>query len=102
MLLSVTTPLLHGPPPHVHWWMTSTSPTPDQIFVFGWRWWNGLNWSVPVSASVHPSRLPFYATLPASHLIAENLCWCLYWPAGARVPRVNPNTGEVTGKAWSS
>ena len=29
--------------------------------------------------------------------VTGDLAWCMDWPEGARVPRINPATGAVTG-----
>lgn len=68
-----------GKPPHVGWWLTET----------GWRWWDGISFS---------SAVPEWKTSDHAGWIARGMDawpfphrWCDYWPANARVPRINPN-----------
>ena len=83
-----------GPPPHVGWWMCGKY----MEFPETWRWWNGDwygDWSyffVPNDSTPRPDEL-------APDNFTKNIRWCHYWPKNARVPRINPNTGEVTGGA---
>jgi hypothetical protein len=76
-----------GPPPHVGWWYTFG----------GWRWWNGKEWSQPAYPDESKVAVGLAAAIPASDFIASIIVWCYHWPARARVERVNPETGEVTG-----
>jgi len=80
-----------GPPPHVGWWNASTIRKDDV-----WRWWNGSEWSR------HRYSVPFGANDEASKpsgLTSAAIEWRWYWHPHARVPRINPATGEVTGSA---
>ena len=91
-----------GEPPHVGWWLTAVLPemkgsTGDK----GWRWWNGLHWSAPVTSN--EARLkdgPAIAKRRAGYSSIwglQDIHWSYEWPKNARVGRVNPDTGEVTG-----
>jgi hypothetical protein len=75
-----------GPPPHVGWWNASVGCDPEV-----WRWWNGWRWSLPATPITSPLSARNAATMSASQ--PTNLCiqWRHYYPANARVPRINPN-----------
>lgn len=76
-----------GPPPHVGWWNASILKNTDI-----WRWWDGINWSEStkcifnafVAGEVAKRRAPETATL---------IKWTDYYPANARVPRIDPRKG---------
>lgn len=79
-----------GPPPHVGWWLTRSSRQGES-----WRWWRGDGWTHGVQPdATHEQRRA--ATRRRS--AAAGILWCADWPEGARVPRVNPETSEVTGQ----
>ncbi len=82
---------LKGPPPHVGWWLTMT-----QRGQLRWRWWDGQGWSLGTLA-IHSARFASAQTRqkPLPHLTFK---WCYFWPHHARVARINPATGEVTGR----
>ncbi len=72
-----------GPPPHVGWWNASVECSPKS-----WRWWNGVCWSI--SARVYYSEYQAgYAATKAIQYIGR-IYWRHYYPADARVPRINP------------
>lgn len=79
--------------PHVGWWLTKT-PKEDGKSVREWRWWIGTHWSLPVRSGAS-ARLAAQAAWQASY--RDDIRWCYEWPDGARVQRINPVTGEVTG-----
>jgi len=88
-----------GPPPHPGWWATSwVHPTHNGITTrSGWRFHDGQHWSVPVPTTATPEDVDYLAGLSSPPYYAKTLRWYTFWPAHARVPRVNPATGEVTG-----
>jgi len=77
----------HGSPPHIGWWQVSR----DGLNVDVWRWWNGKEWSLPVHAS-SVAPMPTYGV----QFRREQLMWSDYWPADARVPRLDPTDGHWT------
>jgi len=74
-----------GRPPHVGWWQASTGRDKNV-----WRWWNGRLWSSSMrfDAPAHLAVIAAYQAAP--HLINRLVKWTYYWPANARVPRINP------------
>ena len=81
-----------GPPPHVGWWNASTSRARNL-----WRWWDGAEWSTYVfSASTAVAARRAAATTRGYNGIE----WTDYYPADARVPRLDPAEGWLlnTGK----
>lgn len=80
-----------GPPPHVGWWKTRKGMAGAE-----WRWWDGEAWSFPVCSN---ARAPAIAKALRPWRDAVAIVWCMDWPEGARVQRINPETGEVTGGA---
>lgn len=91
-----------GEPPHAGWWLTAVRPgEKGYTGRKGWRWWNGRYWSSPVMADkaanegsgAEAKRLVTYASIWDN----DDVSWCYAWPKNARVGRVNPDTGEVTG-----
>jgi hypothetical protein len=80
-----------GPPPHVGWWVASALND-----IGAWRWWNGRFWSFPVHCSVCAEAASVSADM--STLNDLRIEWHPRYPKGARVPRINPATGEVTGQ----
>jgi len=87
-----------GAPPHEGWWVCSL----DEHDPAMWRWWNGLDWSVPVSISMTPDQVAAAAALKTAIGITmlRRLRWNYYWPAGARVPRIDPATDIITSPNW--
>lgn len=84
-----------GPPPHVGWWNASWSGASDI-----WRWWNGHDWSDSVTSNrdvTYAARRAQTLVAPAFASIAD-IRWTYRWPKNGRVPRINPVTGEVTGR----
>jgi len=86
-----------GRPPHVGWFCTMTTAG---MGIPCWRWFNGHWWSVAVLPQHGEHIAAKMAMLPSAF---GNNCilWRHYWPAGARVARVNPDTGVVTGEGPS-
>lgn len=84
-----------GAPPHVGWWVVRGSFVVHSGFK---AWWDGQMWSaqtcefgeVPEFAITHLARYESGERGGWSN-------WCWLWPEHARVARVNPETGEVTG-----
>lgn len=82
-----------GPLPHVGWWLCEDLIDIKNI----WRWWDGRAWSwFFVPADPTPIIDDFVAE---KYRYSKNIRWSHYWPENARVPRINPDTGEVTGGA---
>jgi hypothetical protein len=73
-----------GQPPHIGWWYT-----------FGgyWRWWNGHAWSVSVMMYSSAGTAMQCANTP--YLGLNPILWSDYYPAYARVPRVNQNESKI-------
>lgn len=91
-----------GEPPHVGWWLTTVLPEiKGNTGRKGWRWWNGKHWSAPVTAEetrlqdseAIAKRRASYTSIWGNN----DIFWSYEWPEKARVGRVNPDTGEVTG-----
>ena len=83
---------VEGYPPHEGWWLTkSAASTINQA----WRWWDGTCWSIPCHEGESADEAEFWATKAT---VCTNVLWCSYWPENGRVPRINPHTGEVTGR----
>ena len=75
-----------GAPPHVGWWLCE-----------GWfRWFDGVNFSFGVKEN---SVIWHVARRSQKHVVVPVafVLWSWDWPENARVARVNPETGEVTG-----
>ena len=81
-----------GGAPHVGWWKARQG-----MGATGWRWWNGSVWSLPASPAKTASEAEALAQFHADR--SASIAWCMDWPEGARVQRINPETGEVTGGA---
>ena len=85
-----------GTPPHVGWWSVEgaiPSGAEDNM----WRsWWDGAKWSAQENSTDADGS---FAWNSLGSLRAGDLgtSWCWLWPEHARVARVNPETGEVTG-----
>lgn len=80
-----------GPPPHVGWWNASNGRVREV-----WRWWDGFAWSFP---AVEGQTAKFAAKqISKPNNLYGEVEWTHRWPAGARVPRIDPVTGKVTGK----
>ena len=79
-----------GPPPHIGWWNASVNQFDDL-----WRWWNGECWSDP-AGDYRNSKFALIEATSKNH--NPDIKWTTYWPTNGRVPRINPATGEVTGK----
>jgi len=73
-----------GPPPHRGWWVASVSRLPEY-----WRWWNGEFWSVACKASMPVEKISQNAAT-LTFFEMQEIEWSYYWPANARVPRVDP------------
>ena len=77
-----------GPPPHKGWYLTITIVEGDHT-PEGWRWWNGKTWSICPQPTYSPLEA---ACIAAAKTMFRNrdILWCDYWPAKARVPRIDP------------
>lgn len=88
-----------GPPPHPGWWNASL-----QRSALSWRWWNGREWSFAVKpAEMAGPALNDLAAAAAPSWDQEDMEWNDYWPADARVPRLNPGHSSCMwkGKMWA-
>lgn len=91
-----------GKPPHVGWWVTAVRPDINTGEIEQhWRWWDGKLWSTPITPA--EARSPSTAEVAGRRSEVpsmwgnNDIYWCYAWPKNARVGRVNPDTGEVTG-----
>ena len=91
-----------GKPPHVGWWATAVRPDLETGKIEQhWRWWDGKVWSTPITAG--EARSPSTAEVAGRRSEVpsiwgnNDIFWSYEWPEKARVGRVNPDTGEVTG-----
>lgn len=77
----------NGPPPHVGWWLCSSD---------WWRWWDGVLWShgVRVGSTLKTRRKAAQARCGV--LNSQEIRWSDYWPADARVPRLDTTDGHWT------
>lgn len=82
-----------GPPPHVGWWNASWLKSDAS-----WRWWNGVRWSRAVQDYCDVAEAGGCAAKPTGAVCQADILWTRYWPENARVARINPQTGKVTGK----
>lgn len=79
-----------GPPPHVGWWMTWID---RPIFGCGrptrryWRYWDGQNWSFLFDEDQTASDIERFFGISRN----QKHRWSHYYPANARVPRVDPD-----------
>lgn len=84
-----------GAPPHVGWWAVHASWGVLGDFH---AWWDGSKWSKQTCSHDEDAS---YATKNLGTWDAgcrkEWSSWSWLWPENARVARVNPETGEVTG-----
>lgn len=78
-----------GAPPHVGWWLAK-DPLPTGSNE--WRFFDGKAWSVFCRERENGSD----GEKP-SDFDTNAIAWSWEWPENARVARVNPETGEVTG-----
>ena len=76
-----------GVPPHVGWWNASNAKCP-----ITWRWWNGTTWSVAAYEGNSAEPVERKARTPLEPIWCKqtDIYWSDYWPANARVPRINP------------
>lgn len=81
-----------GPPPHVGWWNASNARVHNC-----WRYWNGSRWSEYATSHFSAERAQRAAMHPDRK--GDPIEWCWRWETNARVPRIDPRTGEVTGDA---
>ena len=79
-----------GPPPHIGWWNASIGSNST-----AWRWWDGKQWSITAYSEESEHWVNSCATQKSE---MDGIEWTYHWPKNARVPRINPETGEVTGK----
>jgi len=77
-----------GPPPHVGWWEASIA-----FNAMEWRWWDGEDWSWPAFPSTPLADVVIRAK---KHSDQHDIRWTDYWPADARVPRLDPTDGHWT------
>ena len=75
-----------GPPPHVGWWNASIDRLEDI-----WRWWDGKNWGWATSQRDSQHEAGRMAKQKTQDYV--RIEWNDYYPANARVPRINPNGG---------
>ena len=80
-----------GAPPHIGVWFCRTIGTEPK-----WRWWSGEFWSVWNNENAQPHEVERDFNRGSIFDVRE-IFWSFYWPENARVARVNPETGEVTG-----
>lgn len=83
-----------GPPPHVGWWQASRLGVGSL-----WRWWNGERWSRGVFNTCSATDAAEYAEVPTNE---TGIKWTTHWPAGARVPRIDPLNPNNTEPTWRS
>lgn len=81
-----------GEPLHVGWWQCRCGHSAS-----GWRWWDGAQWSQPAQSHLGPTDARAMARRKAN--LRARIEWRMDWPKGARVARINPVTGVVTGVA---
>ena len=79
-----------GPPPHVGWWNASTDDNENV-----WRWWNGEYWS-QASNERRPAEAAVGRAKYRTFCCQDAIEWSDYWPADARVPRLDPTDGHWT------
>jgi hypothetical protein len=79
-----------GSPLHVGWNASQSR------FEDCWRWWSGKRWSIPVYE--RESGVVAAACAKQKAKNQKGIEWSDYWPINGRVPRINPETGEVTGR----
>jgi hypothetical protein len=80
-----------GPPPHVGWWNASTEKDSGI-----WRWWSGEYWSPAVNQTSNPGDV-LYAS--GRRGCQGAVRWNDYYPADARVPRVDPRPNDLAACA---
>jgi hypothetical protein len=76
-----------GPPPHAGWWEASVSRNRNV-----WRWWDGKRWSDAVSDLPSAKTAAFTADFPTT---LSGIEWTDYYPANARVPRIDPSNPPI-------
>ena len=84
---------IEGDPPHVGWWNASRCEDWN-----AWRWWDGSAWS----SCAYPT-FGMDAVIDASHqksieIPSKPIKFRTKYPEKARVNRVNPVNGEITGE----
>lgn len=78
-----------GPPPHVGWWNATISGIRT-----AWRWWDGRRWSHFAGPADDDHSAGRAASSKTASTFSESIEWSDYYPANARVPRIDPATGE--------
>jgi len=78
-----------GPPPHVGWWNACIERDLN-----AWRWWNGKYWSVQLHPNDTQAEVGVWGGEKTEYRI-NDIEWTNYYPANARVPRIDPSKGEV-------
>lgn len=84
--------------PHEGWWLTSRDGATC------WRWWDGSLWSIGAFDNDSADYADFVASVKSCR--QAEIAWTWYWPEDGRIPRINPENGEVTGllrrkRRWS-
>lgn len=97
--LSRDTQFFDGPPPHAGWYVTqehdaARAKLPD---FNGMRWWDGKNWGPWFHRNHTPEQVAFHFARSRRPKPGAKYKWALIWPLDARVARVHPLTGRVTG-----
>lgn len=80
-----------GPPPHVGWWNASVMR--DRTM---WRWWDGKNWSRAECETKSAASAKKPAGLHSEIWLNSEIEWSDFYPANARVPRLDPTDGDWT------
>ena len=77
-----------GPPPFRGWWNVRF---PHDTSERRWGWWDGKGWSTFARSGNTPRIAAAAAAYPGAEYVPKTILWSDYWPANARVPRINPN-----------
>jgi hypothetical protein len=80
-----------GAPPHVGWWNASNARLTD-----AWRWWNGAEWSYAAYENYCAKSAGRDAKKIPNQAIQYAIEWTDFYPADARVPRLDPTGGHWT------
>lgn len=75
-----------GRPPFAGWWLCRNVGADS---FEAWRWWNGRHWSHAVESEANWLLAKSKSARQSWRGIRE-IRWSTYWPANARVPRINP------------
>ena len=85
--------MAHRSPPHVGWWNASMFKGSKKF-----RYWNGKKWSYAANYDTTSEQELIYAFTTPSNMDCH-IKWRYFYPITAIKDRVNPQTGEITGKA---